>query len=133
MRRGVVIAFAVLGLAACGQNQNQGGATSAASSSEAAKPGEAAKPDVAAPANPDATSCLDLVGVGNYQAAVPVCTRALNADAANEKVKEALATANAKIAEMASKAAEGAAGAAAGATDAAEGAAKDVKDAAPTY
>src|SRR5262245_14962435 len=105
MRRGVVIAFAVLGLTACGQNQNQGAAGTASS-------GEAAKPDVAAAANQEANSCLDLVGVGNYEQAVPVCTAALNADATNEKVKAALATANAKIAEMASKAAESAADAA---------------------
>jgi hypothetical protein len=127
-----VIAFAVLGLAACGQ-QNQG-ATGAASS------GETPAPDVAAPANQDVKSCLDLVGVGNYEQAIPVCTAALNADAANEQVKAALATANAKVAEMAAKAAEGAADTAAGAAEAAEGAAgaaqeaaDDAKEAAPTY
>ncbi len=132
MRRGVVIAFAVLGLAACGQ-QNQG-ATDAASS------GETPKPDVAAAANQDVTSCLDLVGVGKFEQAVPVCTAALNADAANAQVQAALATANAKLAEAAAATAEGAADAAAGAAEAAEGAAgaaeeaaDDAKEAAPSY
>src|SRR5262245_8100711 len=132
MRRGVVIAFAVLGLAACGQ-QNQG-ATGTASS------GETSAPDVAAGANPETKSCLDLVGVGNYEQAIPVCTAALNADAANEQVKSALATANARVAEAAAKAAEGAADAAAGAAETAEGAADaaqeaadEAKEAAPSY
>ena len=131
MRRGVVIAFAVLGLAACGQGQNQG-ATGAA--------GEAAQPDVAAAANQQANACLDLVGVGNYEQAIPVCTSALNADAANEKVQAALATANAKVAEAAAAAAGNAAEAAEGAAEAAEdaaGAAEDAADAAkekaPSY
>ena len=125
MRRGVVIAFAILGLAACGQQKQSQSATGGS---------EAAKPDVGAAAtaaNPAANSCLDLVSIGSYEQAVPVCTAALNADAANEKVKEALATANAKIAEMAQKAAAGAGEAAQGAADAAEGAAEDAKDAAP--
>ena len=122
MRRGVVIAFAILGLAACGQQKQSQSATGGS---------EAAKPDVGAAANPAANSCLDLVSIGSYEQAVPVCTAALNADAANEKVKAALATANAKIAETAQKAAAGAGDAAQGAADAAEGAAEDAKDAAP--
>ena len=127
MRRGVVIAFAILGLAACGQQKQSQNATGGS---------EAAKPDVsaaAAPAaaNPAANSCLDLVGIGNYEQAVPVCTAALDADAANEKVKAALETAKAKIAEMAQKASSGAADAAEGAADAAKDAAEDAKDAAP--
>src|SRR5262245_57728379 len=132
MRRGVVIAFAVLGLAACGQKQNES-AMGAASSGET-------KPDVAAAANQDVKGCLDLVGVANYEQAIPVCTAALKADAANEQVKAALATANAKVAEAAAKTAEGAADAAAGAAEAAEDAAgaaedaaEDAKEAAPRY
>jgi len=111
MRRGVIIGFAVLGLAACGQKSEApaGGAPS----SGAAEP---AKPDVSAGANEDVTSCLDLVANAKYSDAVPVCTRALNLDATNEKVKSALETATQKMSDAA-----GEAGAAAeDATDAAK-------------
>lgn len=124
MRRGVVIAFAVLGLAACGQSENQ----SATNASGAAS--ESAAPAVGAAANQDVTGCLDLVATGNYEQAVPVCSAALNADASNEKVKAALETANAKVAEMAAQSAQGAADAAAGAADAAQDAADVAEDAA---
>lgn len=100
MRRGFMIGFVVLGLTACGQRQE--GSPSAAGS-------EAAKPDVSAGANQDASSCLDLVAGANYSDAVPVCTRALNMDQNNEKLKTALQTANAKLAEgEADEAAKGA-------------------------
>src|SRR5262249_27672101 len=99
MRREAMIAFAILGLAGCGQQKNQGASSASSASSEAAKP------DVAAPANPDAASCLDLVANEMYSDAIAPCERALGADAANEKVKSALATARAKIAETATKAA----------------------------
>jgi len=127
MRRQVMVAFAILGLAACGQRQNQAapsassaGTTGAAT--EAAKPdvGAAAQPDAGAAANPDAASCLDLVANEMYADAVPACDRALRADATNEKVKSALATAQAKIVEIANKAASGAGEAAQGAADAAK-------------
>jgi hypothetical protein len=95
-----MIGFVVLGLTACGQRQE--GSPSAAGS-------EAAKPDVSAGANQDASSCLDLVAGANYSDAVPVCTRALNMDQNNEKLKTALQTANAKLAEgEADEAAKGA-------------------------
>ncbi|HKC49987.1 MAG TPA: hypothetical protein VKF60_04285 [Myxococcota bacterium] len=129
MRRGVVIAFAVLGLAACGQKENQS-ATSASDATPQSAAESAAKPDVGAAANPDATSCLDLVATGSYEAAVPVCTAALGADPNNTQVKAALDTANSKIAEMAAAAAQGAADAAAGAADAAQDAADTAEDAA---
>ena len=148
MRREVMVAFAILGLAACGPRQNEGASsasstgTAPGAASEAAKPSasstgtapgaasEAAKPDVAAPANPDAASCLDLVANEMYADAVPACERALSADPANEKVKSALDAAKAKIAEMGTKAASGAADAAKGAADAAKDAAGSAGDAA---
>src|SRR5262245_14015312 len=109
MRRGVVIALAILGLTACGQSQ-QGSETQ----------GRQAQPGVNAGANQDATSCLDRVAAEKYGDAVNVCSAALNVDATNEKVKAALATAQAKVAEGAAQAAEGAADAAQDAADAAK-------------
>ncbi|MFI5316342.1 MAG: hypothetical protein ACHQ6T_11625 [Myxococcota bacterium] len=105
-----------------------GGSSAGAAAGGSAAADAAEKPDVAAPANPDVTSCLDLVGAGSYEQAVPACTAALSADATNEKVKEALDTAKARIAAMNGQAAEGAADAAkdaAGAAGDAEGQAKD--------
>lgn len=106
MRRGFMIGFVVLGLTACGQGQ-QGSSESQQGTPSAAAGSEAAKPDVSAGANQaasnDASSCLDLVAGANYSDAVPVCTRALNMDQNNEKLKTALQTANAKLAEGAPK------------------------------
>jgi hypothetical protein len=121
MRRGIIIGFVVLVLTACGQGQKgstegQAAAPSAAAPTEAAPSAaagaEAAKPDVSAGANQDAASCLDLVANAKYSDAVPVCTRALSLDSTNEKVKTALETANAKVAEAAGGAADAAKGAA---------------------
>ena len=122
MRRGVIIGFVVLGLSACGQGQNGSSESSQGSPTGA----EAAKPGVGAGANQDATSCLDLVASAKYGDAVPVCTRALSLDSANEKLKAALETANEKLAA-------GAADAAAGAQDAADEASEAAKGAAKTY
>jgi hypothetical protein len=134
-----MVAFAILGLAACGQRQNQGTpspsstgtapSASSAGTAPSAAP-EAAKPDVGAAANPDATSCLDLVANEMYSDAIPACERALRADATNEKVKSALAAAQAKLVDAASKAAGGAAESAQGAADAAKGAGGSAEDAA---
>ena len=128
MRRQVIIAFAILGLAACGQRQNQ-----EAAAGSAAGAASATNPEVGAAANPDAASCLDLVANEMYSDAVPACERALKIDAANQKVKDALQTAQTKLTEMATKAAGEAADAAQGAADAAKdaaGAAEDAADAA---
>lgn len=137
MRRGVVIAFAILGLTACGQRQEQSATGAGAPAAESAAAPSAATPsapapDVAASASQDATNCLDLVAAGSYQQAVPVCAAALNADSANEKVKAALDTANAKLAELAAGTAAGAAESAAGAAGAAEDAAQKAQEAVPT-
>jgi hypothetical protein len=135
MRRGFMIGFVVLGLTACGQGQ-QGSAESQPGSPSAAG-NQAAKPDVSAGSNQgsnqDATSCLDLVASANYSDAVPVCTRALNMDQNNEKVRTALQTANAKVAEGAAAAAAGAADAAQDASDKANEAAEAAKGAGKTY
>lgn len=119
MRRGVVIAFAVLGLAGCGQKADTP-TEGAQGTGTAPAPAAAAKSDVSAGASQDAASCLDLVAGEKYGDAVPVCSRALNLDPANEKVKDALETATAKA-----SAAAGAAG------EAAEGAADAAKQAVP--
>ena len=135
MRRGVVIAFAILGLTACGQKESQtaaGGAATGATTESAAPAGEAAKPDVAAAANPDENTCLDLVATERYADAVPACERAISAN--SEKAKAALATAQAKIAENAANAAQGAADAAKDAAGEAQDAADSAKGAVPkTY
>lgn len=135
MRRGIVIGFAILGLTACGQRQEQsaptagGAATESAPAPASAAAESAPAPDVAAPASQDATNCLDLVAAGSYQQAVPVCAAALNADAANEKVRTALDTANAKVAEMAAETAKGAAESAAESAAGAAGSAEDAQKA----
>jgi hypothetical protein len=134
MRRQGLAAFAILGLLACGQRQHEAGPSSAgtpapAGAASSAAP-EAAKPDVGAAANPDVQSCLDLVANELYSDAIPACDRALRADAANDKLKAALATAQAKVAEKAAGAAEGAADAAKDAAGEAQGAADAAKDAA---
>jgi hypothetical protein len=113
-------------LAGCGQNQDQG---TAGTSAGAATDG-AAKPDVGAAANSDVQNCLDLVAKGSYEQAVPICSAALSADLTNDKLKAALETANAKIAETAAQAAQGAADSAAGAAEAAQDAADTAEDAA---
>ena len=105
MRRGVIIAFAVLGLVACGQKAETPKEGDPGPHSGA---GAAAQPDVGAGANPDAASCLDLVANAKYDDAVPVCTRALNLDATNEKVKSALETATQKLSEAAGEAGDAA-------------------------
>ncbi|HXX46986.1 MAG TPA: hypothetical protein VEN47_02085 [Myxococcota bacterium] len=126
MRRGVVIAFAILGLSACGQKESGSSGpmdapaappAPAAAKPEAAAPAAENPPPVSAPAQQDSSSCLDLVGAGSFAQAIPVCTAALQADPANEQLKSALETAKTKAAEMsgsAAGAAEGAAGDAAG-------------------
>jgi hypothetical protein len=82
MRRGIIIGFVVLGLTACGQGQK--GSTEG----QAGAASEAAKPDVSAGANQDATQCLDLVASAKYDAAVPVCNRALSLDSGNAQVRQ---------------------------------------------
>ena len=133
MRRGILIGFVVFGLTACGQGQKSSaeGQQAAPGAAPAAAGSEAAKPDVSAGANQDANSCLDLVASANYSDAVPVCNRALSVDSTNEKVKTALQTANAKLAESAADAANGAADAAQDAADKANEAAEAAKGAKP--
>jgi hypothetical protein len=124
-----VIGIAILGLAACGQKENQT-ATSASGATPESASESAAKPDVGAAANEDVTGCFDLVSSGSYEAAVPICSAALNANPDDARVKAALDTATAKVAEMAASAAQGAADSAAGAADAAKDAADTAEDAA---
>jgi len=100
MRRGVVIAFAVLGLSACGQKESGSSgpvdapaAPPAAAKPEAAAPAPAENPPpVSAPAQQDSKSCLDLVGAGSFAQAIPVCEAAIQADPANQQLKSALDT-----------------------------------------
>ncbi|HTO69223.1 MAG TPA: hypothetical protein VMR31_05125 [Myxococcota bacterium] len=140
MRRGVVIAFAILGLSACGQKESGSSGPMDAptpSSGGGAAPAESAAPAPATPpvgaadsgaANPDSASCLDLVAVGSFEKAVPVCTAAVANEPANDQLKSALETAKSKVAEMAGSAG----GAAAGAASEAEDAAGKAKDAMPS-
>lgn len=127
MRREVIIALAVLGLAACGQKSETKAEMPQEGQAAPSAGAEAAKPDVSAGANKDAASCLDLVASAKYSDAVPVCTRALSMDAGNEKVKSALQTANEKVSEAAAQAGE----AAGQAGEAAKGAADAAKEAVP--
>ena len=133
MRRGIIIGFVVLGLTACGQGQKGSAEGQGGAAAPSAAGSEAAKPDVSAGANQDATSCLDLVASANYSDAVPVCQRALSVDSTNEKLKTALQTANAKLAEGAAEAASGAADAAQDAADKANEAAEAAKGAQKSY
>jgi hypothetical protein len=137
MRRGVVIAFAILGLSACGQKESTESGPVDAPRPPVGAPAKAEtaapKPEVgaAAPANPSAegsANCLDLVAAGSFAAAVPVCTEALKAQPENQELQTALETAKAKVADMAG----GAADAAKGEAGAAEDAADKAKEAMPS-
>ena len=139
MRRGVVIAFAVLGLSACGQKESGSSgpvdapaAPPAAAKPEAAAPAPAENPPpVSAPAQQDSKSCLDLVGAGSFAQAIPVCEAAIQADPANQQLKSALDTAKNKAAEMSGNAASAAEGATQGAAGDAADKAKEAMPAKP--
>jgi hypothetical protein len=79
MRRGVLVAFSVLGLAACGQS-DQGTA------------------DVAAGSSPYSGTCLEMAAAQNWSEAARLCSMALAAEPSNDKVKDALNEANKQLA-----------------------------------
>lgn len=76
MRRGVLVAFAILGLAACGKSEH-GTADVGASG-----------------ASPYVATCLEMSAAQNWAEAARVCAMALTADPNDEKVKAALDAAN---------------------------------------
>ncbi|HXZ85228.1 MAG TPA: hypothetical protein VEI82_07040, partial [Myxococcota bacterium] len=130
-----MIAFAILGLSACGQKEGGSGPVdmpaapappSGGAKSEAAAPAAPANPPpVSAPAQQGSAGCLDLVGAGSFAQAIPVCEAALQADPSNAELKSALETAKTKASEMAGSAAGAATGAAEGAAGEAAGKAKE--------
>lgn len=85
---------------------------SASTGQGAPTPPAPSAPEPAARVDPQAESCLQLVGDAKFQQAVPVCMAALRADPSNQQVKDALGRAQAETAKLAD--AQGAAEAAAG-------------------
>jgi len=77
MRRGILVAFAILGLTACGDS-DQGTADVGA----------------AATASPYAATCLEMSAAQNWSEAARLCAMALTANPGDEKVKAALDAAN---------------------------------------
>jgi hypothetical protein len=113
MVRGVLVAFALLGLSACRGQDSQSSAPAAEKTAQppVSAPAEAAPaapsaavteeaaPAEAAPARSEvAQRCFDLIAAEKYQDAVPACTTALQAEPANAEVKQALDDATAKLA-----------------------------------
>lgn len=128
-----VLAFA---LAACGSGERASKPESAttppvSSASEAAKPAAPAPPAAPKPmaaqeeTDPQAQSCLSLVGQAKFQEALPVCTAALKNNPADEELKAAYDKVKAETAKMAAASAAEAAGAAGAVESGAEGAASD--------
>jgi len=81
MLRGVLVAFAILGLTACGKS-DQGTADVAASSGS----------------SPYTATCLEMSAAQNWSEASRLCAMALAADPNNEKVEAALEAANEALA-----------------------------------
>jgi hypothetical protein len=80
MRRGVLVAFAILGLTACGKTSQ-----------------ETADVAAAAVASPYAETCLEMTAAQNWGEAARVCAMALTADPKDQKVRTALDSANAAL------------------------------------
>ncbi|MBM4335044.1 MAG: hypothetical protein FJ108_03910 [Deltaproteobacteria bacterium] len=84
MLRGALIAIAVFGLAACGQQGDRG------------------TPEVGAargaPANEYAATCLETAAAQNWAEAARLCSLALGADPNDESLAQALAAAKAALA-----------------------------------
>jgi len=116
MRRGVLVAFAILGLTACGKSE-QGTADVGAAGGAAA--------------SPYAATCIEMVAAQNWAEASRLCALALTADPSDEKVKAALDTANTALSSepAASSAVALPSGEAAG--EAADDAAEEAKEALP--
>lgn len=116
MRRGVLVAFAILGLSACGQS-NKGTADVGAAGG--------------ASASPYVETCLQMAAAENWAEAGRLCAMAVDADPNDEKVKAALDAANTALAAepMASDAVGLRSGEAAG--EAADDAAEKTEDARP--
>ncbi len=117
MRRGMVVAFAILGLAACGQK-------SGSETADVSAAGGAA-------VSPYVQTCLDMAAQQNWSEASRLCAMALSADPSDQKVKAALDSANAALATVpeASDAVSLESGEAAG--EAADDAAAQAKEALP--
>ena len=80
MRRGVLVAFAVLGLTACGKS-DQGTA-------------DVAAPSAASGPSPYAATCLEMAAAQNWSEAARLCSMALAAEPGNDQVEAALEQAN---------------------------------------
>jgi hypothetical protein len=124
MRR-IFVATLIVGLAACGGSEGDGGSPGAS-----APAGGTGAAEATAQTHPDVESCLDLVSQAKFSEAVTVCARAATLDPDNQEVRDALATARREAAAMAASAAKTAGEAAQGAEAAADEAAEGAKDAA---
>ena len=114
MRRGILVAFAILGLTACGKSE-QGTADVGA----------------AASASPYAATCLELTAAENWSEASRICAMALTADPTDAKVKTALDTANAALSTEPMNSSAAAPGSGEAAEEAADEAAEEAQEAAP--
>ena len=81
MRRGVLVALAILGLTACGKS-DQGTADVAASGSGP---------------SPYTATCLEMATAQNWSEAARLCSMALSAEPNNDQVKDALEKANEEL------------------------------------
>ncbi len=114
MRRGVLVAFAILGLTACG-NSDQGTADVGA----------------AAGASPYVATCLEMAAAENWGEAARLCAMALTADPGDEKVKAALDAANAALSSEPKDSSAVSLGSGEAAGEAADDAAEKAQEAAP--
>ncbi len=80
MRRVVLVAFAILGLTACGKSDQ---ATA-----------DVAAPGAAAGARPYTATCLEMAAAQNWSEAARLCSMAIAAEPGNEALKAALEQAN---------------------------------------
>jgi hypothetical protein len=116
MRRGVLVAFAILGITACGESERG-----------TADVGAAGR----APASPYVATCLEMVAAQNWSEAERLCAMASSADPSDEKVKAALAAANSALASTPKASDALGLQSGEGAGEAADDAAEKAKDALP--
>lgn len=136
----LALTISILALVACG-GSDTASTSGTDTAADASAPAEKTSPVAAAPTggepeapeppaattSPESQNCLDLVSQAKFQAALPVCMAALQADPSNTAVQEALATAKSEAAGAAAAAADTAAAADAAADAAAGGAADAAK------
>ena len=117
----LVVLFFVLALAACSGSETSDTPTTAEppavetaapaaapKAAEAPMAAETPKAVEATPEDPQARSCLDLIAAGSFQQALPVCLAALEANPANQQLRDAVDQARAETGKLAAGEAAGA-------------------------